>query len=129
MKKKALVVCAFLVGMFSSCSNEDMQEQYATDSQSNVTNRNFTVIDEEEVSEDKFFANAVAGIEDKADAAQLDELKATFKESMAQLDDNGEGTRGIVPAIYKSVHITYETLDEANKPVTASALIVYPQED
>ena len=31
-----------------------------------------------------------------------------------------------MPAIYKTVHVTYQTLDEANKPVTASALIVYP---
>lgn len=126
MKKNALIACAFLVGLFSSCSNEDIQEQSAAGNQNVVTNKSFTVIDEKEVSEEQFLADAVAGIEGQVDAAQLNELKTTCKQSFAELEDNGEGTRGIVPAIYKSVHVTYETLDEANKPVTASALIVYP---
>lgn len=126
MKKNALIVCTLLAAMFSSCSNEDIQELSATGNQDVVTNRSFTVIDEKEVSEEQFLADAVAGITDKADASQLSELKTTCKQSFAELEDNGEGTRGIVPAIYKSVHVTYETLDEANKPVTASALIVYP---
>jgi len=126
MKKKSLIVCAALVGLFASCSNEDIQEQCTAESQSAVVTRTFNVIDEEEVTEDVLFANAVAGIEGKADAAQLSELKTTFKESYSNLEDNGTGTRGIVPAIYKTVHVTYETLDEANKPVTASAVIVYP---
>ena len=126
MKKKALIACTLLVSLFSSCSNEDIQEQSAISNKNEVTKQSFTVIDEKEISEEQLFADAVAGIEDKADATQLSELKATYKKSFAELEDNGEGTRGIVPAIYKSVHVTYETLDEDNKPVMASALIVYP---
>ncbi len=126
MKKNALIVCTLLAAIFSSCSNEDIQELSATGNKDVVTNRSFTVIDEKEVSEEQFLADAVAGIAGKADATQLSELKTTCKRSFAELEDNGESTRGIVPAIYKSVHVTYETLDEANKPVSASALIVYP---
>ena len=126
MKKFAFIACTFLAGMLSSCSNEDMQEQGSAYNQNDVVTRSFTVIDENEVSGEQLFANAVAGIEDKADAAQLSELKSMYKESFTKLEDVAEATRGIVPAIYKTVHVTYETLDEANKPVTASALIVYP---
>lgn len=126
MKKNALVVCAFLVGMFSSCSNEDFQEESVAVSQAQqVVGTQFSVVDENEVSGEQFFNDAVMGIADKADAQQLSELNASFEESFAKLE-NEKNTRGIVPAIYKTVHVTYTTLDEANKPVTASALIVYP---
>ena len=50
MKKNALILCTFLIGMFSSCSNEDIQELSVANEQNVVTNRSFTVIDEEEVS-------------------------------------------------------------------------------
>ena len=125
MKKNALIVCAFMVGLFASCSSEDIQQESVATTQQTVVSREFSVVDENEVSEEQFFSNAVVGIADKADASQLSALNASFKESFAKLE-NENTTRGFVPAIYKTVHVTYQTLDEANKPVTASALIVYP---
>lgn len=127
MKKNALIVCAFMAGLFSSCSNdvnEDFQEQGVTANQE-VTTRYFNVIDENEVSDNQLFDDAVMGISGKADAKQIEQLNASFKESYDKLE-NSKTTRDIVPAIYKTVHVTYQTLDQANKPVMASALIVYP---
>lgn len=125
MKKNALIVCAFMAGLFASCSSEDIQEESVAPSQQAIVSHEFSVVDENEVSEEQFFNDAVMGIADKADASQLSELNASFKESFSKLE-NENTTRGLVPAIYKTVHVTYQTLDEANKPVTASALIVYP---
>lgn len=126
MKKFTRIACALLVGMLSSCSNEDVQESSLTERHEVVETSNFTVIDENEVTEEQLFDNAVSAVKDEAAAAQLGKLKAAFKDSFAQLDDSEDATRGFVPAIYKTVHVTYETLDEANHPVNASALIVYP---
>lgn len=124
MKKKAFILCAFMAGLFSACSNEDIQEQTVASNQE-VAAKYFTVVDENEVSGEQLFNDAVMGIADKADAKQLDELNASFNESFERLE-NDKPTRGIVPALYKTVHVNYTTLDEANKPVTVSALIVYP---
>ena len=98
MKKNALIVCAFMVGLFASCSSEDIQQESVATTQQTVVSREFSVVDENEVSEEQFFNNAVVGIADKADASQLSELNASFKESFAKLE-NENTTRGFVPAI------------------------------
>lgn len=81
MKKNALIVCAFMAGLFSSCSNdvnEDFQEQGVTANQE-VTTRYFNVIDENEVSDNQLFDDAVMGISGKADAKQIEQLSYTEK--------------------------------------------------
>ena len=83
MKKFTRIACALLVGMLSSCSNEDVQESSLTERHEVVETSNFTVIDENEVTEEQLFDNAVSAVKDEAAAAQLGKLKAAFKDSFA----------------------------------------------
>ena len=67
-----------------------------------------------------------AGLQDQVDSELYEQLLNTFKSSDARLAGEDPQTKAIVPALYKTARVEYQTLDQDNKPVTASALIVYP---
>lgn len=88
--------------------------------------QSFNVLEESELSGAELFNDVTAGLQDQIDAELYEQLLNTFNASDAKLISEDPQTKAIVPALYKTVRVEYQTLDQDNKPVTASALIVYP---
>ena len=87
----------------------------------------FTVTEESEQTGDELFTSAMAGITGTADEEMLAKVREAFSEACTRLEPEADPeTKGIAPLLYKTVKIEYQTVDQDNQPVTASALIVYP---
>jgi len=125
MKRTLLFTIAALVmaASFTSCKTDSI----APAAPEVAVADDFTVIDEAQVTSDELFADAMSGLQEYADLdvyAQVSEaFNAACKELEAEADPE---TKAIAPLLYKTVKITYQTVDQDNQPVTASALIVYP---
>ncbi len=119
-----VVLATLLATGLASCSQEEasqmVQEQNAP-----VEKMNFKVIDENEISGEELFADAISQVEGVADEELCKQIEQSYNQSYNE-QPSLNGTRAIVPALYKTVRVEYETLDQDNKPVTCSALIVYP---
>lgn len=124
MKTKFLLALAVVsMGLFSCSQEESMKVN--ENAEQNVA-KTFEIIDEKEFSGDELFSDAMGNIEDCIAPDLYEKINNSFIKSYNELPTLNTDTRAIVPALYKTVHVTYQTLDESNKPVTASALIVYP---
>lgn len=123
MKKILMTAFALLMLGLTSCNQEDN----ATVENSSASEEVFgvKVLEEKEISGDELFAMTMGQREDCVDAELYDKIKESFNSSYNELP-SVTGTRAIVPALYKTVRIEYQTTDEAMRPITASALIVYP---
>lgn len=124
MKKLALFIIMALPFMLVSC-NQEMVSESETVANTEVGTDGFNVIEEATVSENQMLAGVTDAFQQYASKEILDNLSESFKKSSEELEPTGGGSRAII-GTYKTVRVTYQTVDEHNKPVTASALIVYP---
>ncbi len=126
MKKYLILALAVATFGFSSCS-QDKEVMVEMDAQNEqISENNFNVLEENELTGDELLANSLSGLEAFVGMDAYNDLKKAFEKSEANLDFETPTTRSIVPALYKTVRIEYQTTDQDMKPVTASALIVYP---
>ena len=117
-----LALAALAAAALVSCSREE-SPAVAEDQ----TIQEFTVIDETEQTGAELFNAAVDPIAGIADEEMLAKVREAFQESCTRLEAEADPqTKSVAPLLYKTVKITYETVDQDNQPVTASALIVYP---
>lgn len=123
MKKILLAACTLVALGLTSCSQEESVAMEQETAQMEVSG--LKVLEEKEISGDELFAMAMGQKEDCVDGDLYDKIAANFRTAYDQLPTI-QGTRAIVPALYKAVRVEYQTTDEAMKPVTASAMIVYP---
>jgi len=124
MNFKKFVVVALAtatMGIVSCTQDETLSVQ---ESANTTETGNFTVLEESEISGEDLFNSSMQSMSQFADMEAYKDLKVAFENANGKI--NAAKTRGVVPAFYKTVRIEYTTTDEANKPVQASALIVYP---
>lgn len=124
MFKKILMVLAVVAAGLTSCTSDESQMVQSAETAPMTVE--CKVIAESEISADDLFAQSMGSEAEAIDADLYGRIKTAYNESYARLETTGRDSRAIVPALYKTVRIEYTTTDEAGKPVTASALIVYP---
>lgn len=108
----------------ASCSQDDVVKSAKVDE---TPVKDFTVLEENEMTSDQLFEGSMAGMDAFAGMDIYDQVRNAFEEANNRLVSVSDvQTRGIVPALYKTVRVEYQTTDQDMKPVTASALIVYP---
>lgn len=106
----------------ASCSQDDaIKEEMVAE----LPEQEFTVLEESELTGKELFAESMSGMEAFEGMEIYDQVKDAFEKADASLEPVAD-TRAIVPALYKTVRVEYKTTDQDMKPVTASALIVYP---
>lgn len=132
MKSKMLLVLTVIAaGLFTSCSQEENLIANETNQQTPETGA-FRVIEEQELTAEQLFAATMGQIENKVDEEQFQNIHRLYTEANAALptvegNSNGRAKApSLLPALYKTVRITYPTTDQDGKTVQASALIVYP---
>jgi len=104
-----------------------------------VEDMGFSVISESEMTGEELYAATLGAVEANCGAELNDELgmevfskvKSTFEKANAAcadevMVDGDMDTKALAPLLYKVVKVNYQTLDQSNNEVTASALIVYP---
>ncbi len=124
MKKILIVALAAMSAVLVSCSQkETLLPAGSVDA---VSERSFNVLEENEISGAKLFSEVTSGLQDQVDPEVFEQLLNTFRASDIKLAGEDPQTKAIVPALYKTARVEYQTLDQDNQPVTASALIVYP---
>ena len=74
---------------------------------------------------DELFQQSADALSQYASEDMLADLKSSFQKANSQIEPLNE-TKGIVPALYKTVRVEYMTPDQDGTPTKASALIVYP---
>ena len=108
-----------------SCNQEEMKST-AENEETQVVEQGFTVLEEREMSGTELFQEAMQGMQELEGTDAYLGLKAAFEKANEEMNGEDPSTRAIVPALYKTVRIEYQTTDQDMNPVTASALIVYP---
>jgi|GEM_PF-2299286 len=83
----------------------------------------FSVVSEQEVTGDELYASTLGVLESNPELKGIFEQQNVLKIKSAFQEAD---TKALSPVLYKVVKINYQTLDQFNKEVTASALIVYP---
>lgn len=129
MKKYLLFALAAASMGLVSCSEDCdvMNDANTVDAQQIATSSvNFKVLEEWEVSGQELLDNTLAGLDELAGTEAYEDLKVAFEMADEKLLTEDAATRAIVPALYKAVRLEYQTTDQDMKPVTASALVVYP---
>jgi len=120
--KQRLYFTLMLLGMISCNQKEDIVSQTQTDN----TCIEYSVIEENEISSADLFESASKSLESIPGILGLDILNESFDKAEMSLEPV-DTRAGLSPLFYKTVRITYTTKDEKNKDIKASALIVYPR--
>lgn len=130
MKKIFLAIAMFAM-LMSACSTQDEVANSPANTDE-TTISSFRILEEKEMTGEELFAISMGKQEDCVDADLYQSIHEKFVNDYRQLpalETENTGMRKAVSlqaGIYKTVRVEYTTNDQDNKPVTASALIVYP---
>ena len=120
MKKTFIIASAILAICLSACSKNDLTEVINFDEQSEAS---FRVVEESEISAQGLYNMTIGALKNNFKAQIFNGVDNAFELASGSQDP---ATKALPPLLYKTVRIEYTTLDQDMKPVTASALIVYP---
>ena len=120
MKKTFIIASAILAICLSACSKNDLTEVINFDEQSEAS---FRVVEESEITAQGLYNMTIGALKNNFKAQIFNGVDNAFELASGSQDP---ATKALPPLLYKTVRIEYTTLDQDMKPVTASALIVYP---
>lgn len=124
MRSKILLAAAVAAAALVSCNSEKALNPN-DDNSLQLFEQSFTVLEEHEMTADELFQQSADALSQYASEDMLADLKSSFQKANSQIEPLNE-TKGIVPALYKTVRVEYMTPDQDGTPTKASALIVYP---
>jgi len=119
MRKNFFLLLAMVAGLIGCSKNETV---VAPVEEERVVE--YTVVDEKDVASTDLFKNATSSLQG-IEGLDLTELNQAYNEAVGGLE-LAENTTMSLPLFYRVTTVNYQTLDEANQPVTVSALIIYP---
>ena len=124
MRSKILLAAAVAAAALVSCNSEKALNPN-DDNSLQLFEQSFTVLEEHEMTADELFQQSAEALSQYASEDMIADLKSSFQKANSQIEPLNE-TKGIVPALYKTVRVEYTTPDQDGTPTKASALIVYP---
>jgi len=124
MKFSRIITIAVLSLGLVACNNKESLE--IIDPAVELAQQSFRVIEEQEVSAEDLFASTMGNLQGTIGDDLYNRVQKSFRASNEELLPLAESDTKALTLLYKTVKVTYETLDQDNKPVQASALIVYP---
>lgn len=124
MKFTRIITIAVLCLGLAACNNKENLE--IVEPGVEIAQQSFEVLEESEITAEDFFASTMGNLEGTVDAELFNKVHASFIESNERMLPQRELATKSLTLLYKTARVTYQTLDQDNKPVTASALIVYP---
>jgi len=119
--KKVFYFALMLLFVMSCNKKEDIASQAQTED----TNIEYSVIEENEISSADLLKSASKSLADAPGQIDFDILRETYNKAVQNLEPV-DTRSGLSPLLYKTVRITYTTKDEKDKDIKVSALIVYP---
>jgi len=119
MKKNFLLLLAMVASLIGCNNNESVVAPV-----DELREVEFTVVDEQDISSNDLFESATSSLKG-IEGIDIEELGQAYNEAVGGLELAENKTMSL-PLFYRVTTVNYQTLDEANQPVTVSALIIYP---